>query len=444
MRLFYPNRSSIFRPAWWFHLLWVAWLGLGANAATTPVAFTLTIGGSGNVPTIRLRNESRVAITRFELTIGDYDKSFDSASDFNGLASGGSVRVVSPDTTNGGTRADTINLVISGLNPGNTLVMGADVDGDGGDSDENFRRILFNNGQDKPNASAKVTLSTGESATIALPDGAADLGTYTFVSEARPRQLRLRSVTETGGSEFVNKVTLKVDGTVFGTHLGDGVPPVYTVYDGETLEVTAPHEVYRNIYGDDISDSVENDPKLIQDEAQERFTAIGISVNDVPQSGDPTLLRLDVDGDTSITVKWQHEYALVVEHDFGLTESQERDDGGTRPWAGPLESAAEGNPQPQAKKNWVKKGETVVAQVDGQVLDFNRPGLDIRYVPFGFVAAGAPNRISPPQDNATTRQALLVTSQILDVEALVAAFVGARIWSRAICGRDSAAPAPTS
>jgi hypothetical protein len=84
----------------------------------------------------------------------------------------------------------------------------------------------------------------------------------------------------------------------------------------------------------------------------------------------------------------------------------------------------------------VKKGETVVAQVDGQVLDFNRPGLDIRYVPFGFVAAGAPNRISPPQDNATTRQALLVTSQILDVEALVAAFVGgtdlvsSNLWAR--------------
>ncbi|MBL9139750.1 MAG: hypothetical protein JNK85_28025 [Verrucomicrobiales bacterium] len=436
MRLLNPNRRMAGRSTWWVALAWIAGSLMNASGAASPVAFTLEIGGDQNVPTIRLRNESRVAITKFELTIGDFDKSYDSVSSFSGLGPSGGVTVHSPDTENGGTRKDTISLTINGLEPGRTLVMSADVDGDGGDSGENYRRVLFNNGEDRPNATAKVTLVTGEFVSLTLPDGAADLSNYVYVSEARPRQLRLRSVTEAGGVEFVNKVALKVDGVVFGTNLGDGNPAVYTVYDGETLEVTAPREVYRNIYGDDISDSVENDPKLIQDEAQERFTAIGISVNDVPQSGDPTLLRIDVEGDTSITVKWQHEYALVVEHDFSNTESQERDAGGDDPWAGPLVSAAEGNPQPQAKKNWVKKGETVVAQVDGQVLDFNRPGLDIRYVPTGFVAAGAPNRVSPPQDNRTTRQALLVPSQILDADALVTALsngsdpVSSYLWGR--------------
>src|SRR5690606_35899735 len=109
------------------------------------------------------------------------------------------------------------------------------------------------------------------------------------------------------------------------------------------VEISAPREVYKNLAGNDITDSASIDPDIIQNESQERFTAIGISVNDVPQTGDPTLFQLAVARDTSVVVKWQHDYALTVQHDFTLTESSERDSIGN-PWAGPLNSDAVGNP----------------------------------------------------------------------------------------------------
>src|SRR5262245_44274494 len=91
-------------------LCFAAGLGPSAMGARNPVAFTLEIEGNGNTPTVRLRNESRVAITGFEMTIGNFDYNFDSASGFVGLTAGGAVFVSSPDTTNGGSRMDTVSL----------------------------------------------------------------------------------------------------------------------------------------------------------------------------------------------------------------------------------------------------------------------------------------------------------------------------------------------
>ena len=283
-----------------------------------------------------------------------------------------------------------------------------DVDGNSSnDGGQNFRTVLFNNGQDKPNATAKVTLSNGKSAMITLPDGAADLDLYRFESEARPRTVEVESVAELGGDDRVSRVSVTIDGSCPRSSASRASSPRnigervrIRAFDGEKVAVSAPREVYKNVYGDDITDSIQNDPKIIEDEAQERFTALGISVNDVAQSGDPTYYSFNVYADTSVAVKWQHEFALVVEHDFARTESQEQDSAG-KPWAGPLTSDAEGNPDPPAKKNWFRRGETVVAQVDGQVLDFNRAGLDVRYVPVGYVAGGPPNRTTNPSDDRT-------------------------------------------
>ena len=64
-----------------------------------------------------------------------------------------------------------------------------------------------------------------------------------------------------------------------------------------TRSRSRPAEVFRSSTGDDITDSVANDPGLISDQAEERFTA-SISVNDVPQTGNPTFFRFDIDRDT--------------------------------------------------------------------------------------------------------------------------------------------------
>ncbi|MBX3745651.1 MAG: hypothetical protein KF833_10115 [Verrucomicrobiae bacterium] len=399
----------------------------GAQGAATPVAFDLYIYGNANVPTIAVANYSRIAIRRFELTIGNFDRSWDFANNFRGSVSDSAVRVDSPDRVDGGRWADTIDFTVTGggLPPGGWLYFDADVDADRSNAALDYRRVLFNNGQDRPNATAKVTLVNGQSAMITLPDGAADLHLYHFQSEARPRVLEVESVAElAGGDDRVSRVTVTIDGVVpeilgqpgvLAENIGARVR--IRTFDGEKVAISAPREVYKNIYGDDITDSVQNDPKAIEDEAEERFTAIGLSVNDVAQSGDPTFYSFDVEKDTSVVVKWAHEYALTVEHDFARTESQERDEVGN-PWAGPLSSAGEGNPQPMAKKNWFRRGETVVAQVDGQVLDFSRAGLDIRYVPIGYVAAGPPNRTTNPSDDLATRAGRLIAAQILDADGL--------------------------
>lgn len=371
-------------------------------ATTTPVAFDLTIYGNANTPTIRLDNRSRFAIASFELTIGDFDKSFDYVSSVAGNY-GGSYSVSSPDQKDGERRSDTIKVTFpNGLPRGGNFRFETDIDTDS-NSGQDYRRVLFNNGQDRPNATLKVTLADGSSSTamITLPDGAADSGSYVFQSEARERILVVSSSTETDSDTRVGKVTVRIDGSdVTGFVEGTSI----SVYDGERIEVTAAREVYRDLFGNDITDSAENRPELIQEQAQERFTALGMSLNNVAPSGDPTYINFDVDGDARVVVKWQHEFALVVEHDFGPTESTEKDEAGN-PWAGPLESEAEGNPQPPTKKNWVKKGETVIAQVDGQVLDFNRPGLDVRYVPIAYEAWGPPNGSTLPLQDRTQIEA---------------------------------------
>lgn len=387
------------------------------QAATTPVAFRLTISGDGNVPTIRLDNLSRLPITRFELTIGNYDKSWDQAWSFRGnYGSGYSV------TPNSGSRwKDTLDVRFNGIPASGNVVFEADVDDNSSDTVLNYRTVLFNNGQDRPNATAKVTLSSGQTAMITLPDGAADLGIYSFESEARRRTLEVESVTELGKGNAegrgvaVSRVAVTINGelarTIDGT-VATNVGPrvrIYT-YDGERVEVKAPRDVYNDLFGKDITDSVVNDPQKIQTEAQERFTALGMSVNNVTQSGDPAYLNFDVKEDSVVVVKWLHEFALVVENDFSKTGSDEKDSAGN-PWAGPLTSDAEGNPSPQAKKNWLKKGDTIVAQVDGQVLDLSRAGLDVRYVPVGFVASGPPNGSTTPEADRLARNAMQPLSE---------------------------------
>ncbi len=379
--------------------------------------FKVTVDGSVNVPRIRVWNESRTArITRFEMTIGDTSRNFDSATDFI-PPSGGAILRREPDDGNGGTRSDRVLLEISDFDPGESFTLYVDVDPDSENGSLDYRTVFFNNGS-RDNTVFMATTEDNETSALTVPElpaGAPGAVSYTFVTSPKDRQLTVRSVTEAGGEEYVNKITVKVNGAIVQENLG---ADRLDVYDGDTIEITAPAEVFRDIYGDDITDSVANDPGLISDQAEERFTALGISVNDVPQTGNPTFFRFDIDRDTVIVIQWRHEYALSVEHDFSQTESSERDEA-DRPWAGPLSSAAEGSPDPPAQKNWIKRGELKVNQIDGQVLDFSRAGLDVRYVPTGYWAGGPPNKQTDTTTDAHTRAGYFVESHFLDPEGLV-------------------------
>ena len=357
----------------------ISWIGLmvftgGAAQAYTP-AFSLQLSGSKNVPRIEVTNESRDPIVRIELTVGDISKHFQI----------------------GDVRKDTAKYDVN-LAPGATFAVNLDIDDDDdGDTVEDYRRVMFNNGADMQNAVLTIVTRQGDqelTESITLTDGAADEELYIFYSESRPRTLRVSSIAEVTETlpVYVSRCTVKVNGEI-GTDLR-GIPTQdigaeiqIRVFEGDSVEVSAAQAVYYDADGNYLTDSSKDDPTAIRVYAMERFVGLGISVNDVAQTGDPTLYRFTVEDDGKIALKWRHDYALRVSQNFVQTQSSLKNPDGSA-WVGPLESAAVGYPDPEVKLHWIEKGETVIAQVDGQVVDYTHADLDVRYVPTGWVAGG--------------------------------------------------------
>lgn len=267
-----------------------------------------------------------------------------------------------------------------------------------------YRKGLFNNGSVgegfsevlMPNAVVTVETEDGDIATLTLPDQTkGNEPSYTFTKGGR--KLTVSSIAEnldTVGRVDVRTFPTPTTPLVGSSLVASNVGPAQTfdVFDGETVEVRAAREVYFNIHGEDITSTVASNPSAIQTDAEERFTAIGFSVNNEAQTGDPTLFRFEVKGDTAIEAKWKHDYALTISQDFTRTETGVING---KPWAGPISSAATGNPDPPTQKHWIQRGSTYIAQVDGQVTDFSsRPGLPFRYVPKSYMAYGPPNRFT--------------------------------------------------
>lgn len=383
---------------------------LAGNASTNDLRFKIQISGDGNVPRMTVWNLSRsLRITKFQMTIGDTTKSFDSASGFS-ASSGVGATVASPDTINGGARSANLIINLSGFSPGTYFSTDVDFDGAASDTVENFRTTLFNNGV-QPNAVVTVTASDGSTASLTLPDNDQYQYTYLFYGGAPLYTLRIKSVSEVSGPsgsvDYVRKTKLTVEGAVTTdltghttTNIGSEVQ--VQVFAGDSVEVTCPQEVYRDMFGTDIADSSSYDADLIESRAQERFAASGISVNDVVQTGDNTFYHFEMTKDTVIIVKWRHDYALTVNHDFTHTQSLEKDSA-NNPWAGPLNSLAAGAPEPTVKKHWVKQGDMIIASLDGQVSDYTHPGLDVRYVPVSFKAFGPPNSSSTESQDSLNR-----------------------------------------
>jgi len=355
-----------------FGLIWLAALQVRAYEP----AFKLRLSGSANVPYIQVTNESRDPITYIELTIGNYDRHFD-------MSSG---------------RKDTYKVALN-LAPGHTHSVSLDIDDDpDNNSYEDYRLTFFNNGQDRPNSVLTVTTlqnGTAVTASMTLPDGAADESQYIFYSKSRPRILKVASRTEVTEALpiYIDRCTVKVNQAV-GTDVNGrltkdiGSEVQLRLFDGDAIEVSAPQAVYYDADRVYLTDSSKNEPAAVRDSAMERFVGLGISVNDVPQTGDPTLYRFTVENNAEVVVKWRQDFALRMAHEFAATESLLKDSVNNA-WAGPLESEAVGNPSPEVKLHWITKNDTIIAQIDGQVLDYSHPGLNVRYVPVSYEASGA-------------------------------------------------------
>ncbi|WP_035610765.1 hypothetical protein [Haloferula sp. BvORR071] len=370
-------------------------LGLATAAAADPsdLLFTVRIDGNTNTPTIYVTNNSpTLEITRFEFTIGDTNKNFDGTTVNVSAPPGGAAFQASPlvvGSTN--YRSDVLVVNLSGFGPGKTFSAQVDVDQDASPQDtvENFNTVFFNNGS-APNSVARVYAGTA-SASRTLPDNPA---TLTFRGPGR--MLKVESRGE-GGGDLVKGISIKRDGVIVAENV-DSVN--MEVAHGDRVQITAPKEVYKDINSQYLTGSSANDPDAINNQAEERFVANGMSVNNIAQTADPTNYDFEITGDTDVQLRWQHYYALTIRQDFSKTQSQEILAG--KPWAGPLASDAAGNPSPPVSKQWVLRGSQPVVQIDGFSLDsFSHPGLDLRYVVKGYRAYGPPNSlVSKTQNDA--------------------------------------------
>ncbi|HMP72003.1 MAG TPA: PA14 domain-containing protein [Kiritimatiellia bacterium] len=285
-------------------------------------------------------------------------------------------------------------LDIAGLTLGESLSFAAAIT----PSPANAARVLWNNGLLRQNAKITVFGENGGRGELVIPDTLSNESgiTYTFQTEKRPRRLKVASQVD-GLGQYVSNYVFRVFNSQSSTPLMTFTNPsvsqtIENLSDGMRVEIEAAGEVFLSASGDFLYDSL-NIPAEGQvdplNPPRQRFLATGLSVNDSPQTGDPTQYSFTLNGDTEVTIRWRHDYALIVNHDFTATASPELDPN-NQPWAGPLTSTASGNPSPDTTKiAWFAKGSEVIAQIDGQVVDNSRPGLNIRYVPKVYHARGS-------------------------------------------------------
>ncbi len=290
--------------------------------------------------------------------------------------------------------SDTIRIVdISNLNRGDTLSFQALFT----PSPANAARVMWNNGMARQNAIIRVFGANGGTGELTIPDTASNESNreYVFVTAKRPRTLTVRSEVQ-GSNLYVSNYVVRVYNSLGGL-IDERIQPAGNVTvnylsDGNRVEIQAVSAVYLGATTNFLFDSASIPPDINSNTTnppRQRYVATGLSVNNTPQTGDPTQYAFDLNGDTVVNIRWRHDFALTVNHDFTDTRSPELDESGN-PWAGPLASGAAGNPTPDTTKiQWIPRGEEVIAQIDGQVIDFSRPGLDIRYVPKAYRARGS-------------------------------------------------------
>lgn len=166
-------------------------VALACCATTSAQAgFKLTIATSddygANAPLMTLENTSSSRVLdSFSLSIGDPAYNFDriTAPDDAGDPLSGAT-VTQGDFPDGGERVDTLELQFpeDELAAGSAISWLVDIDRDGGDSSEDFRTVLFNNGDGVANAVAAAVFADGSEQRITLDDGPTGQASYSFVA----------------------------------------------------------------------------------------------------------------------------------------------------------------------------------------------------------------------------------------------------------------------
>lgn len=200
--------------------------------------------------------------------------------------------------------------------------------------------------------------------TFTLPESDPGPANYTFRGPQR-FSLNFEHRTEANlalsNMEFIS---VEIDGEVVPyTESG------YSVTSGDLVRITVPEYIYRDMNGNNL-------PLANAADAEERFKAVAMTVNQVAETANPLRYTFEIEENTTLTTIWQHEFAITVDSDFSNTLGQV--DGVD--FVGPLSSKATGNPEPAASKHWYEAGTVPVITVDNFVEDItSHPGLKIRY-----------------------------------------------------------------
>ena len=110
-----------------------------------------------------------INITGYSLTIGNFDYNWDAAYHESGSPVGWTL--TTGDTNDGGgTRVNMFEYAFTSFNPANNFTHEADIDIDSQNTVENYRTVLFNNGN-SDNAFLTVSFLNAGSLSMALPDG---------------------------------------------------------------------------------------------------------------------------------------------------------------------------------------------------------------------------------------------------------------------------------
>ncbi|MGG7566007.1 VPLPA-CTERM sorting domain-containing protein [Rhodovulum sp. DZ06] len=161
----------------------------GASAAqAAQTAFSLQVSGSSavganfNVPRLTVTNlsDNGALLNAFSLTIGDTAFNFDYAQSLTAPA-GGASTIVTGDLANGGARTDLLSFTFTSFDGGDFVTWLSDIDSDAGNSTEDFRTVMFNNGgAGIPNAQATATFSNGITLQGSFGSGLGTQTTYTL------------------------------------------------------------------------------------------------------------------------------------------------------------------------------------------------------------------------------------------------------------------------
>ncbi len=154
-------------------------LAVASIVNATPYGYDLTISGNNNVPTFTLENIGQINITGYSLTIGNIAYNWDAIYQEVDNDNVGYSLVSGDAVDSGALRVDMFEYAFTSFSAGNIFIHEADVDKDDYNTLENYKTILFNNG-DSDNALLTVSFLGADALSMTLPDYTGVLDVFEF------------------------------------------------------------------------------------------------------------------------------------------------------------------------------------------------------------------------------------------------------------------------